>query len=160
MRLVNVNIKTGGNLAIASLDKVYIGQTERDNLSTFTVGTGGKDSDPDNVYIYANELIQVNGLAFAGRVDDVYMDAITIDLGNVTFPTNSDVLLRSRDGGLNFGDAARTVGDVNFIENVKHLSISENALTASDFDFTKGDGHINSSSALPNGTPHIKIRSR
>ena len=160
MRLVNVNIKTGGNLAIASLDKVYIGHTERDNLSTFTVGTGGTDSDPDNVYIYANELIQVNGLAFAGRVDDVYMDAITIDLGNVTFPTNSDVVLRSRDGGLNFGDAARTVGDVNFIENVKHLSISENALTASDFDYSKGDGHINSTSALPNSTPHIKIRSR
>ena len=105
MRLVNVNIKTGGNLAIASLDKVYIGQTDRDNLSTFTVGTGGKNSDPDNVYIYANELTQVNGLAFAGRVDDVYMDAITIDLGNVTFPTNADVMLRSRDGGLNFGDA-------------------------------------------------------
>lgn len=160
MRLVNVDIKTGGNLALASLDKVYIGQIDRDNLSTFTVGTGGDNSDPDNVYIYANELIQVNGLAFAGRVDDVYMDAITIDLGNVTFPTNSDVLLRSRDGGLNFGDAARTVGDVNFIENVKHLSISEHALTASDFDFSKGDGHINSSSALPNGTPHIKIRSR
>ena len=160
MRLVNVNIKTGGNLAIASLDKVYIGHTERDNLSTFTVGTGGTDSDPDNVYIYANELIQVNGLAFAGRVDDVYMDAITIDLGNVTFPTNSDVMLRSRDGGLNFGDAARTVGDVNFIENVKHLSISENALTANDFDYSKGDGHINSTSALPNSTPHIKIRSR
>tara|TARA_B100002019_G_scaffold32471_1_gene26394 strand:+ start:760 stop:2745 length:1986 start_codon:yes stop_codon:yes gene_type:complete len=160
MRLVNVNIKTGGNLAIASLDKVYIGQTDIDNLSTFTVGTGGENSDPDNVYIYANELIQVNGLAFAGRVDDVYMDAITIDLGNVTFPTNSDVMLRSRDGGLNFGDAARTVGDVNFIENVRHLSISENALTASDFDYSKGDGHINSSSALPNGTPHIKIRSR
>ena len=160
MRLVNVDIKTGGNLALASLDNVYIGQTDRDNLSTFTVGTGGKNSDPDNVYIYANELIQVNGLAFAGRVDDVYMDAITIDLGNVTFPTNADVLLRSRDGGLNFGDAARTVGDVNFIENVKHLSISESALTASDFDYSKGDGHINSSSALPNGTPHIKIRNR
>ena len=160
MRLVNVDIKTGGNLALASLDKLYIGQENRDNMSTFTVGTGGKNSDPDNIYMYANELIQINGLAFDGRVDDVYMDAITIDLGNVTFPTNSDVLLRSRDGGLNFGDSARTVGDVNFIENVKHLSISENALTASDFDYSKGDGHINSSSALPNGTPHIKIRSR
>ena len=160
MRLVNVDIKTGGNLALASLDKLYIGQENRDNMSTFTVGTGGKNSDPDNVYIYANELIHVNGLAFAGRVDDVYMDAITIDLANVSFPTNSDVLLRSRDGGLNFGDSARTVGDVNFIENVKHLSISENALTASDFDYSKGDGHINSSTALPNGTPHIKIRSR
>ena len=81
------------------------------------------------------------------------MDAITIDLGNVTFPTNADVMLRSRDGGLNFGDAARTVGDVNFIENVKHLSISENALTASDFDYSKGDGHINSSSISPQWYP-------
>ena len=43
--------------------------------------------------------------------------------------TNADVMLRSRDGGLNFGPMpARTVGDVNFIENVKHLSISETAL--------------------------------
>ena len=160
MRLVNVNIKTGGNLAIASLDKLYIGHEDRDNLSTFTVGTGGQNSDPDNVYMYANELILINGLAFAGKVDDVYMDAITIDLGNVTFPTNSDVMLRSRDGGLNFGETARTIGDVNFIENVKHLSISETALTSSNFDYSKGDGHINSTSALPNGTPHIKIRSR
>ena len=47
----------------------------------------------------------------------------------------------------------RTVGDVNFIENVKHLSISESALTASDFDYSKGDGHINSSSSLPQWYP-------
>jgi hypothetical protein len=52
------------------------------------------------------------------------------------------------------------VGDVNFIENVRHLSISDTALTDADFDYSKGDGHINSDSALPNGTPHIKIRSR
>lgn len=160
MRLVNVNIKTGGNLAIGTLDNLYIGQDSNNNLSTFTVGTGGKNSDPDNIYMYANELIKVNGLAFAGRVDDVYMDAITIDLANVSFPSNSDVMLRSRDGGLNFGNTQRTVGDVNFIENVRHLSISDSALTASDFDYSKGDGHINSTSTLPNGTSHIKIRSR
>lgn len=160
MRLVNVNIKTGGNLAIGTLDNLYIGQDSNNNLSTFTVGTGGKNSDPDNIYMYANELIKVNGLAFAGRVDDVYMDAITIDLANVSFPSNSDVMLRSRDGGLNFGNTQRTVGDVNFIENVRHLSISDSALTASDFDYSKGDGHINSTSTLPNGTSHIKIRGR
>jgi len=67
-------------------------------------------------------------------------------------------MLRSRDGGLNFGNTQRTVGDVNFIENVRHLSISDSALTASDFDYSKGDGHINSTSTLPNGTSHIKIR--
>ena len=160
MRLVNVNIKTGGNLAIGTLDNLYIGQDSNNNLSTFTVGTGGKNSDPDNIYMYANELIKVNGLAFAGRVDDVYMDAITIDLANVSFPSNSDVMLRSRDGGLNFGNTQRTVGDVNFIENVRHLSISDSALTASDFDYSKGDGHINSTSTLPNGTSYIKIRGR
>jgi hypothetical protein len=161
MRLVNVNIKTGGNLAIASLDKLLIGQDSQPNMSTFSVGTGGKNSDPDNIYMYANNLIKINGLAFAGNVDDVYMDAITIDLSNVTFPEYSDVMIRSRDGGLNFGSADRTVGDVNFIDNVKHLSISKNdALTKSDFDYSKGDGHINSNLNLPNGNSLIKIRSR
>ena len=157
MRLVNVNITTGGNLAIASLDKLYIG-TSNDHSSTFSVGTGGKNSDPDNVYLYASNLISVNGLAFAGNVDDVYMDAITIDLANVTFPENSDVMLRSRDGGLNFGSSV--TGDVNFIKNVVHESISSDALTEAHFDRSKGDGHINSTSTLPNGRPLIKIRSR
>ena len=161
MHLINVNIKTGGNLAIASLDELHVG-TADSHSSTFSVGNGGKNSDPDNVYMYASNLISVNGLAFAGNVDDVYMDAITIDLKDVTFPVNSDVMLRSRDGGLNivYDNGTRTVGDVNFIDNVKHLGIGNSNLVNSDFDISKGDGHINSTSTLPNGRPLIKIRSR
>ena len=59
-------------------------------------------SDPDNVYLYAHKLIQVNGLEITGRVDDVYMEAITINLRNVTFPDTSEVTLRSRDGTIGF----------------------------------------------------------
>lgn len=105
--------------------------------------------------MYANELIKVNGLSFAGRVDDIYMDAITIDLGNVTFPNHSDVLLRSRDGGLNFGQKDRAVGDVNFIENVKYHNT-----TLTESHFSGVDGHINSEIKLPNGRQAIKIRKR
>jgi len=155
MRLINVDIKTGGNLAIGTLNNLYIGQENIDNMSTFSVGTGGKNSDADNIYMYANELIKVNGLSFAGRVDDIYMDAITIDLGNVTFPNHSDVLLRSRDGGLNFGQKDRAVGDVNFIENVKYHNT-----TLTESHFSGVDGHINSEIKLPNGRQAIKIRKR
>ena len=155
MRLINVDIKTGGNLSIGTLNNLYIGQENIDNMSTFSVGTGGKNSDADNIYMYANELIKVNGLSFAGRVDDIYMDAITIDLGNVTFPNHSDVLLRSRDGGLNFGQKDRAVGDVNFIENVKYHNT-----TLTESHFSGVDGHINSEIKLPNGRQAIKIRKR
>ena len=55
MRLVNVNITTGGNLAIGTLKDLQIGLKDG-HMSTFSVGTGGKNSDPDNVYLYANNL--------------------------------------------------------------------------------------------------------
>ena len=56
-------------------------------------GNGGVDSDSDNVYLYANDLIQVNGLSFSGsRLDDVYMEAITVNLNNVSFPSTADVI--------------------------------------------------------------------
>ena len=34
----------------------------------------------------------------AGVAREIYMEAITIDLKNVDFPANSEVMLRSRDG--------------------------------------------------------------
>ena len=79
MRLVNVSMSTGGNLAIGTLDELHIG-TDVAQSNSISVGTGGENSDPDNVYMYANSLIQVNGLNITGRVDDVYMEAVTINL--------------------------------------------------------------------------------
>ena len=153
MRLVNVNIETGGNLALSSLNELHIGLSDV-HSSTFSVGTGGKNSDPDNVYLVANNLIQVNGLNFSGRLDDVYMEAITINLKDVAFPSTADVMLRSRDGTLHFNTFNnRVVGGVN-LTNVSHGA--EN-LSPAHFDNGPA-GHIDSTIHLPNGTSAIKIR--
>jgi hypothetical protein len=153
MKLINVNIETGGNLAISSLNELHIGLSDS-HSSTFSVGTGGKNSDPDNVYLVANNLIQVNGLNFSGRLDDVYMEAITINLKDVAFPSTADVMLRSRDGTLHFNTFNnRVVGGVN-LTDVSHGGIN---LNPAHFDNGPA-GHIDSVIALPNGTSAIKIR--
>ncbi len=153
MRLVNVNLETGGNLALSSLDELLITSTRPNDPTTFTVGTGGKNSDPDNVYLYAHNLIQTNGLQFGGRVDDVYMEAITINLNDVHFPSNSDVMLRSRDGTLHFNTfSSPKVGSVNLTD------VSHGGTTLNEGMFSGSTGHINSAITLGNGTPAVKIR--
>jgi len=152
MRLVNVNLETGGNLALGTLDELHIGLTDA-HSSTFSVGTGGKNSDPDNVYLYANNLIQVNGLQFSGRLDDVYMEAITINLKDVAFPSTADVMLRSRDGTVNFGTYSSPIpGSVNLTE------VSHGGTILDSSNVSGIPGRINSSLTLPNGTSAIKIR--
>ena len=152
MYLVNTNIKTGGNLAAGSLGTMNI------SFSNFSVGLANSTtSDPDNVYLYANELISINNLGFSGRVDDIYMESKTIHIQNTSFPATADVMLRSQAGSLHFPTSAANVaaGGVNFT-NVKHLGISNSDLTSSQFSGV--NGHINSTATLPNGTPFIKIR--
>tara|TARA_B100001093_G_scaffold516711_1_gene596124 strand:+ start:1041 stop:2729 length:1689 start_codon:yes stop_codon:yes gene_type:complete len=152
MYLVNTNIKTGGNLAAGSLGTMNISD------AGFSVGLANSTtSDPDNVYLYANELININNLAFSGRVDDIYMESKTIHIQNTSFPPTADVMLRSQAGSLHFPTSAANVatGGVNFT-NVKHLGISSSDLTSSQFSGV--NGHINSTATLPNGTPFIKIR--
>ena len=155
MRLVNVNIKTGGNLAIGTLKDLQIGLKDG-HMSTFSVGTGGKNSDPDNVYLYANNLLDINGLKFAGRVDDVYMDAITINLKNVTFPNTSEVMARSQNGTINAG-----TGSVNFLANVKHgPDLITGAKGAASNQFNGIDGHYDLNKKLENGKSAFVIRKR
>jgi hypothetical protein len=150
MNLVNVSMSTGGNLAIGTLDKLLIG-TDVAQSNSISVGTGGENSDPDNVYMYANSLIQINGLNITGRVDDVYMEAITIDLKNFNFPTTSEVVLRSRDGTIRFNQSTPFIGGVNFT-NVKHgtdvLSVGS---------FSGKDGNWATTAKQPNGTPKVQV---
>jgi len=148
MYLVNTNITTGGNLAAATLGALNI------SSANFEVGNGGHNSDPDNVYLYANELIQVNGLNFSGsRLDDVYMEAITINLKDVAFPSTADVILKSKNGTVHFETySSPIVGGVN-MTNVSH---GGTVLTENHFDGV--DGHHDSSIRLPNGTAAVKIR--
>ena len=154
MYLVNTNITTGGNLAAGSLGTMNISK------ATFSVGTANSStSDPDNVYLYANELLDINNLAFSGRVDDIYMESRTIHLKNTVFPATADVMLRSQNGALNIQSTITDIapGAVNFYQ-VKHKGISNENLTRDLFQGV--DGHINSKSVLPNGTPFIKVRSQ
>ncbi|MDA7791160.1 hypothetical protein N8988_03775 [Opitutales bacterium] len=155
MRLVNVNITTGGNLAIGTLKDLHIGLQDG-HMSTFSVGTGGKNSDPDNVYLYANNLLDINGLQFAGRVDDVYMDAITINLKNVSFPNTSEVMARSQHGTINSG-----TGSVNFLGNVKHGNdLISGAKGGASNEFNGIDGHWDLNKKLENGKSAFVIRKR
>ena len=151
MRLVNVSMSTGGNLAIGTLDELHIG-TDVAQSNSISVGTGGENSDPDNVYMYANSLIQVNGLNITGRVDDVYMEAVTINLKNVNFPTTSEVVLRSRDGTIGFNQFSNPIiGGVNFT-NVKH---GTDVLSMGSFNGKPGNWSTHAKQ--PNGTPKVQV---
>jgi len=152
MRLVNVSISTGGNLAIGTLNELHIGLSDG-HKSYLSVGNGGQNSDPDNIYLYANELIQINGMEITGRVDDVYMEAVTINLRNVTFPHTSEVTLRSRNGTIGFSNTPTpTPGSVNMY-NVKHGS---DLLSGSSFNGVPGNYATNK--VLPNGTPAVQVK--
>ena len=149
MYLTNSKITTGGNLAVGTLGTL--------NMSAVEINVGNANSatsDPDNVYLYANELIQVNNLSFSGsRLDDVYMEAITVNLKDVAFPSTADVILKSRDGSKHFDTwSSPVVGGVN-LTNVSH---GGTVLTDAHFDGVAG--HHDSSIRLPNGTPAVKIR--
>jgi hypothetical protein len=149
MWIANTKITSGGNLAVGSLGTLNISNTE------FMVGQANLDHyDPDNVYLYANDLIQINGLSFSGsKLDDVYMEGKTINLKDVFMPATADVMLKSRDGTLHFDTfTAPQLGGVN-LTNVRHGSIT---LEKNHFDGVPG--HHDSSIILPNGTPAIKIR--
>ena len=133
MELVNVDLESGGNLGVASLDELHIVSSDpTDTPNTFTVGKNTNPSDRgDNVQLFANERIVADGLRFEGRVDSIYMEARTVDLKNVTFPLGSEVNLASDLGGVGangtgngkyptFGIGQREIGRVNFIDQVKY----------------------------------------
>lgn len=155
LQLVNVDIDTGGNLALTSLEELHIQSSKPDEesalSSTFSVG---RYSDSDNLYLYADQLINVDGLRFAGNLREVYMEAITIDLKNINFPSNSEVMLRSKDGYPTFGSSNRMIGAVNFIENVRHGSRSISSIQ----DFNTNDSSGYNSNIMSGNSAAIKIR--
>jgi hypothetical protein len=151
IKMVNVSITTGGNLAIGSLKELHIGSSTAQS-NTLSVGNGGDIADPDNIYLYAHNLIQINGLNITGRVDDVYMEAITINLRNVVFPNTSEVTLRSRDGTIGFDFSNPIPGGVN-MENVRHGST---LLQQASFSGTPG--YYSSIKTLPHGAAAVQVK--
>ena len=153
MYLVNTNITTGGNLAAGTLGTLNI------TNATINVGNGGLNSDPDNVYFYANDLIDISNLRFSdSRLDDVYMEAITVVLSDVEFPSSAQVHARSRDGTLYFGEVdnegiitkfSRKTGAVN-LNKVSHGAINNGAILTKN-DFSKTSVGYKSSTTLATG---------
>ncbi|MDG1356056.1 MAG: FecR domain-containing protein [Opitutales bacterium] len=156
LTLTNVSIDVGGNLALGTLSDMHITQTK------FSVG---RHSDRDNVYMYADELLQANDLTFSGRAREIYMEANTIDLRDVHFPGGSEVMLRSRDGIPNFyGPNTSNHNDsykpfhVNFYSNSN--SYGGQAIIEGEFiQKTHGVGGYNSQNfKTATGDAAIKIR--
>jgi hypothetical protein len=162
MYLVNTNITTGGNLAAGTLGTLNI------TNATINVGNGGLNSDPDNVYLYANDLIDISNLRFSdSRLDDVYMEAITVVLSDVEFPSSAQVHARSRDGTLHFGEVdnkgkitkfSRETGAVN-LNKVSHGAINNGAILTKN-DFSKTNVGYKSNTTLPTGYNAFTISSQ
>ena len=95
------------------------------HIDTLTVGQNTHASEGEKIQLYANERVLADGVNFKGNVDEIYMQARTVDLKNVTFPGGSEVILVSEYGGVEgkyptFGASNRAMGRVNFIDNVKY----------------------------------------
>ena len=86
-----------------------------------TLGTGGNTPSPDNLYLYANDLISVHGLDIEGYVSKVYMEAHTLALRN-DVPSRSQVMLRAKTGELNFTSTPISGAPCKFIP-ICHESI-------------------------------------
>ena len=103
LTLDEVSIDTGGNLAIGSLNELEIKSTSDPSEDKFTTFKVGRYSDRDNVYLYAEDKLTATRLKFdGGRTREIYMEANTIDLREVHFPNDSQVILRSKDGAPHF----------------------------------------------------------
>jgi hypothetical protein len=154
LQLVNVDLKSGGNLGVGSLDEVHIVSLDTAQPNVFTAGENSNPAEGDNIQIYANERIVADGLAFEGRVDEIYMEARTVDLKNINFPAGSEIKLASELGGLDgkyptFGIGDRQTGRVNFIKNVYY-----------DVNQVNGRGSFDDLDPLANGKHPIVIKKR
>jgi hypothetical protein len=152
MYMINVDISTGGGLAIATMDDINI-DSQDGTKSEFDIGTNGNDFE--SLYLYAHNDINIRNLMVKGHVDDVYMEAKTINLYDVSFPKSAAVLLRSEDGAITF-TGNPVAGAVNF-RNVIHNGLGANHVVGSgDFTSPKAGNHKTISNS--SGRPYIEVQ--
>ena len=104
--------------------------------------TSGKGAD--FVHLLAANELQVNNLRFSESVKRIAMEAMTINLSNVNFPSASTVNLNSLHGGIDgkyphFNSIKP--GRVNFIEQIRygsHLIMDRAAFDAHGGNITIG----------------------
>jgi hypothetical protein len=111
IRIVKVSLETQGHLGLGTLDDLIIQD------SSIRAGDGNR------ALLYAQNNIRVDGLTFSSGIGQVYMEATTMDLSNVDFPSGSEVRLISELGGIdgaypNFGSSLP--GRVNFMDSISY----------------------------------------
>ncbi|MDA1048709.1 MAG: FecR domain-containing protein [Verrucomicrobia bacterium] len=127
LNVINVDLQAEGEVSLRSLDSLVI-----ENSKMITTNGNGADF----VHLRALDEINANGLLFSANVQQIVMDAMTINLANVTFPGGSTVNLNSALGPLDskyptFGLENKAYGRVNFIQNVRYgTSLLLNTRTA------------------------------
>ena len=125
IEMINVGLYAGSEIGVRSLDSITIKDSE-----FATRGTGA-----DHIHLIAAAELAIDNLRFSEQVRQITMEAMTINLSNLNFPSGSIVDLRSEYGGIdgiypNFGTSAP--GRVNFIQNVKYNSHLINSRAAFD----------------------------
>ena len=114
--VINVDLHAEGEVNLKSLDSLVINDS-----SMSTSGNGGADF----IHLLAASELSVDNLRFSEQVRNIAMEAMTINLSNIAFPSGSTVQLNSQYGGMdgiypNFG--SKLYGRVNFIQNVQYGS--------------------------------------
>ena len=99
LNVENISLKAEGMLSLRSLDSIVL-----KNAEMITSGKGA-----DFVHVLAANQISADSVAFSSMVKQITMEAMTINLANINFPTGSYVNLNSLYGGVdgkypNFGD--------------------------------------------------------
>jgi hypothetical protein len=128
LNVINVDLQAEGEVSLRSLDSLVI-----ENSKMMTTNGNGADF----VHLRAFDEINANGLLFSANVQKIVMDAMTINLANVKFPSGSTVNLNSLLGPLDnkyptFGPSNKIYGRVNFINDVRYGQHLLNSRSAFD----------------------------
>jgi len=126
VNLIDVDLHAEGEISVRSLDSIVI-----TNSKLQTSNNGGADF----IHLLAANELTIDNLRLSDQVRQVAMEAMTINLSNLNFPSGSTVELRSQYGGIDgkypsFG--TKLYGRVNFIENVRYNSNLMNSISTFD----------------------------
>ena len=131
LRVIDVDLFARDEISLRSLDRLVI-----KNTKLTTSGRGFHDA----VELLAHQEISVDNLIFSEHIKRVAMEAMTVNLSNLNFPSGSQVKLNSAYGGIdgkypNFN--SMLYGRVNFIQNIRYAN--NPVMSRPDFDLHGGN---------------------
>jgi hypothetical protein len=116
LRIIEVDLYAQDEISLRSLDRLVIQNSD--------LATSGREVH-DAVELLAHQEISVDNLRFSEHIKRIAMEAMTVNLSNLNFPTGSQVKLNSAYGGIdgkypNFNSIL--YGRVNFIQNIRYAN--------------------------------------